>query len=146
MSIKKDKDEALELEFLRYFYDQSGISIQERIYIEEGFELCFNKKVPKEYKIDLQTLMNSLEQKKNDQNNKTPVMSEEELAKMLKQTIPAIPKAPKLPRIDDDYEIMRGLINATNAGEFELIHKGSGEHVSLSDLVDKLKKLTGIDD
>jgi hypothetical protein len=145
MSHNKDKEEASELEFLRYFYDQSSISVQERIYIEEGFELCFNRKVPKEYKIDLQTLMRSLDENKNNQNNKTPVMDEAELAKMLKQTIPAIPKAPKMPRVDDDYEIMRSIINATNVSDFEIIHKGSGEHVSLAALIEKLKNLTGMD-
>lgn len=137
-------DEATELEFLRYFYDQASLSMQERYFLEEGFELCFNKKVPKDYKININDLIKISQEQENNQNNKTPIMSEEELARMLKQTVPAIPKPPKMPRIDQDFEILKGLVDSTQNGDYELIHKRSGEHVSLSILVDQLKYMAGL--
>lgn len=42
-----------EIEYLKYFFDQVNISPEERIFIEEGFELCFNKKVPDNMKMKI---------------------------------------------------------------------------------------------
>ena len=43
--------EALEIEYLRYFFDQVNLTVQERYFLEEGFEMCFQKSVPSSLKM-----------------------------------------------------------------------------------------------
>ena|SRR5271157_2672788 len=106
-------DLAEELEFLRYFYDQCSLSIPERIFLEEGYSMCFNRAVPESMKIRRSILP-------------------------LKEVTPKIPPPPNLPHFNKILE----LINTDN---YEVIDKESGESVSLSMLIQKLKIMTGVE-
>jgi hypothetical protein len=122
-----------EIEYLRYFFDQVCISSEERAFLEEGFELCFNKAVPDHLK--MKTLEPVI---------KVPTLPESELNKDTEPSLPLpgiveevdIPKAPRIP------SLKKLLLDNTQKGDYVLMHRGSGEHVSLSLLITQLKEMT----
>lgn len=74
-----------ELIFLKFFFEQAEISIERRAFIEESFEMIFNKKVPSNYKLNMDTYNKGLKNLK-------------------------IPGAPKIPAeliksIEEEYEV-----------------------------------------
>lgn len=111
---------ASEVEFLRYFFDQANITSKERLFLEEGFELCFGKSVPEHLKIKV------------DEKDTDPAPPPAEILEEIK--IPKPPRAPSLKEL---------LIDNTEKGDYILMHKGSGEHMSLSILITQLKEMTG---
>ncbi len=50
------KPEASELEYLKFFFDNAKVSVQERIFLEESFELCYNGTVPLALKAEVSVI------------------------------------------------------------------------------------------
>lgn len=128
---------ASEIEYLRYFFDQVCISSEERAFLEEGFELCFNKAVPDHLKmktpesaIKIPTLPASELNKDTEPSPLLPGIVEE-------VDIPKAPRAPSLKEL---------LLDKTQKGDYVLMHRGSGEYISLSLLITQLKTMTGTED
>lgn len=120
-----NKKIASEIEFLRYFFDQVSISTEERAYLEEGFELCFNKVVPEHLKTEVNT-------SKIDLIHPITIKCDPP-AQVLEEIM--IPKSPRLPSLKEL------LLDKTENGDYVLMHRGSGEHVSLSLIIAQLKEL-----
>lgn len=77
-----------ELAFLRYFFENAEVSMDKRAFIEEGFEMIYNRKVPESYRINI-----------------------EEYSRKIKEM--EFPTAAKLPdaglllkSLDEDYEVI----------------------------------------
>lgn len=107
--------EATELEYLRYFFDQVNLTVSERYFIEEGFEMCFNAQVPSSYKMRRSVID-------------------------LFPTDPKTPNIPLPPKVPD----IEKLLDKVSAESYIVTDKETGENVSLSALINKLKVLSGI--
>jgi len=105
--------QALEIEYLRYFFDQVNLTVSERYFLEEGFELCFQKSVPSALK--MRSSLNA------------PI-------------IPADAKTPKLPPPPSIPDIHK-LLNDVHSEDYILVDKNTGENMSLSMLINRLKLL-----
>lgn len=156
MNNNRNKPEASEEEYLRFFFENAKVSVQERIFIEEGFEICFNNSIPNTLKIDLNKEIKVSDRKTircpPPPSSKTPTPLvidlpstkpeiEEELPPDTEQEI-QIPKAPKVPSMTMMGQI---LLDNAESGDYVLMNKQSGEHVSLGQLIDQLKELTGVE-
>jgi len=143
---KNPKPEASEEEYLRFFFENANLSIQERIFLEEGFELCYNGKVPKNLKIDLTKEDSVMKISDTDPSPPPPISSSAPTPVISTPMFDfgdedvEIPPPPKMPELT-----MMGKVLLDNAekGDYVLMHKESGEHVSLGALIDQLKELTG---
>lgn len=148
---KNKKPEASEEEYLRYFFENANVSVQERIFLEEGFELCYNGRVPESLKIDL-SKEEGLKVKDKDtvpcpppasSSAPTPVISVPiiDLGLVEDEDI-QIPPPPKMPELKMMGKV---LLDKAEKGDYVLMHKRSGEHVSLGSLIDQLKEMTGVE-
>ena len=146
------KPEATEEEFLRFFFDNARVPAQERIFLEEGFEICFNFRVPDHLKVNLMKVAP-------DTARTVPAPPPIDLIPSDRPTVielppmvdevspdtmedPSIPAPPRLPSMTLMGQVL--LDNAEN-GDYVLMNKQSGEHVSLGALIDQLKEMTGIE-
>jgi hypothetical protein len=136
------KPEATEEEYLRYFFDNAKIPIQERVFLEEGFELCYNAEVPKALRIDLTQESQYMDTR--DTEPSPPMISSNTPTPIVEVTPDEgieIPKPPKMPELTMMGKV---LLDRAERGDYVLIHKGSGEHVSLTELINQLKDMTGM--
>ena len=105
--------EALEIEYLRYFFDQVNLMVQERYFIEEGFEICFQKSVPSSMKMRTSSIV-----------------------------IPESPKTPNIPPPPNNPKDFEKLLAGVDSGSYIVVDKNTGENLSLSMLISKLKILS----
>lgn len=149
MNNHNPKPEASEEEYLRFFFENVKVSVQERIFLEEGFELCYNSRVPKSLKLDL-TKEDSLMRIKDtypspppphiSSTAPTPVVLISPILEVGPDEDFEIPKPPKMPELTLVGQV---LLDNAKKGDYVLMHKESGEHVSLGELISQLKEMTG---
>lgn len=126
---------ASEFEYLKYFFENANISSKDRVILEEDFELCNNCLVPESLKLNLKK-----DKEYMDSRTTIPVINPIILDfDDLEEKLPGPPNLPKLSLLE------KILLDKTAGEDYVVVGKSSGEHISLSVIIDELKKLTGIE-